>query len=261
MPARRNGKRRLMVLLREHLRRGHVLSGADARVKLAVAFIVLVMVLTYKGFIFPLFVVFSCLALCIVMRIPLRVFMLRFSEPVFIATVLVLIKLLFSGRDVLFSVDIAGLTITGHRDGLMDGLLLAARIAGAVSVMAVLGFSTPFTDLMAGLSWFRVPKGFTEILMFAYRYIFMLLEDAMVIYHAQKNRLGYSSVRRGMNSFGTLTGSLVLKAFEHSQNSTIAMVQRGYDGNMPVLQHKPFKSSEIAVSFFLVIVMGILWKM
>ena len=112
---------------------------------------------------------------------------------------------------------------------------------------------------MAGLSWLRVPKSFIDILMFAYKYIFVLFEDAMVIYNAQKNRLGYSNIRRGMNSFGTLTGSLILKAFENSQNTAVAMAQRGYDGNMPMLKHKPFRHSEIIASLLFIIVMGVIW--
>jgi cobalt/nickel transport system permease protein len=88
----------------------------------------------------------------------------------------------------------------------------------------------------------------------------MLFEDAMVIYHAQKNRLGYSNLRRGLTSFGILAGSLTLKAFEHSQCATVAMVQRGYDGTMPVLKHKPFKLLEVAVSAFFIVIMGVIWK-
>ena len=96
--------------------------------------------------------------------------------------------------------------------------------------------------------------------MFAYRYIFVLLEDALVIYNAQKNRLGYSSIRRGLSSFGVLSGSLILKAFEHSQNTTVAMVQRGYDGNMPMLRHRPFQASEIVISALCIIALGLVWR-
>jgi len=250
-----------MHLLSEHRRQEHVFSEIDARLKLLVSVALLLLVLSHKGFGFPLVVLAMSLLLCIVMRVSLKVFMLRFSEPVFIACVLVLIKFFFSGRDVLFTFSVFGLELTGYRDGLIAGLLVAARIIGAVSVIAVLGFATSFTDLISGLAWFRFPKTLIEILLFAYRYIFMLLEDALIIYNAQKNRLGYSSVRRGMNSFGVLAGSLILKAFEHSQKATVAMIQRGYDGTMPSLQHKPFKPSEIAVSVALVVVMGVLWKM
>jgi cobalt/nickel transport system permease protein len=250
-----------MELFSEYFKKDHLLSQVDARVKLGVSLFVLAMVLSYKGLAFPLLILGISLCLCIRMNIPFKVFLLRFSEPVFIASVVILIKFLFSGQEAMFSVKMWGITITGHKDGLMDGLQIGSRILGAVSVVALLGFSTPFTEFMAGLSWLKVPKGIIEISLFAYRYIFVLLEDAMVIYNAQKNRLGYSSVKKGLNSFGTLTGSLVIKALEHSQNITTAMIQRGYDGNIPMLKHRPFKLSEIAVSVLLIITLGVVWKM
>jgi cobalt/nickel transport system permease protein len=218
------------------------------------------MVLTYRGVVFPSLVTLSCLFLCIRMRIPLRALVLRFSEPLFIAFIVVLLKCFFSGKDALFSGSIIGITVVGHRDGLLEGLLIGSRIVGAVSVVALLGFATPFTEFMAGLSWFRVPKGFIEILMFAYRFIFVLFDDAQVIYQAQKNRLGYSTVRRGLSSFGTLAGTLTIKAFDHSQSTTVAMVQRGYDGDMPMLLHRPFKSTEIFASSLVLLLMGVLWR-
>ena len=123
--------------------------------------------------------------------------------------------------------------ITARRDGLMDGLSSGLRIISAVSVIAVLGPATPFVEFLGALAWLRVPKAFIEISIFAYRYIFLLLDDASVIYYAQKNRLGYSSVRLGVSSFGVLAGALVLKAFENSRTCAIAMIQRGYDGSLP----------------------------
>jgi cobalt/nickel transport system permease protein len=142
----------------------------------------------------------------------------------------------------------------------MEGLLIVSRIIAAVALIAVLGFSTSFTEFMAGMSWLKVPQVFIEVLMFAYRYIFLFIEEASVIYNAQKNRLGYSSVRRGLTSFGILAGSLTLRAFEHSQNTTIAMVQRGYDGNIPIMKHRPFRTAEVLLSLVLVITMGVVWK-
>jgi len=249
-----------MHVLTEHTRHDHVLAKVDARVKLLVALVVLIMTLSYRGHAFPIFITMACLFLSMTIRIPLRVFILRFSEPLFIAAVVVLLKFFFSGKEILFSADVMGLGISGYKDGLLEGLRIAIRIMGAVSIVAVLGFATPFNEIMAGLSWFRAPKGFIEILLFAYRYIFVLFEDAQVIYQAQKNRLGYSNVRRGLSSFGTLAGSLTIRAFDHSQSTTVAMVQRGYDGDMPMLRHKSFKSSEIFASALFLLVMGVIWR-
>lgn len=236
------------------------LSRIDARVKLVVTLIVLILVLSYKGLAFQLIVTSLCLLLCLQMRIPWRVFLLRFSEPVFIVLVILLLKVFFSGGESLFSTEVMGIQITASREGLAEGLFIAGRIIAAISITAVMVFSTPFAELLAALSWLRVPRTFIEILTYAYRYIFVLIEDAGIIYDAQKNRLGYATFNRRFSSFGILVGSLILKAFEQSQNITVAMVQRGYDGHMPLLDQKPFRLSEIVVSFVLVTVMGIVWN-
>lgn len=244
-----------MELFSEYLKKEHILSRVDIRIKLITAFAILIMVISYDGFILPSLVIIISLMLCLKMQVPLKAFAMRFSEPMFIALVIVFLKMFFSGNE-----KMSLFTVIIYKDGLIDGLAIAFRILGAVSIVALIGFSTPFTEFIAGLSWFRAPRDFVEILMFAYRYIFVLLEDAMVIYSAQKNRLGYSNIRLSLSSFGTLTGSLILKAFEHSHNITVSMIQRGYDGNMPVLKHKPFRLLDVALSGLIITATGIIWK-
>ncbi|GAB4486354.1 MAG: cobalt ECF transporter T component CbiQ [Thermodesulfovibrionales bacterium] len=239
----------------------HPLLRVDGRVKLAAAILILMMVLTSRGIVFPVLVCAASLGLCLSLRVPLRRLLLRFSEPAFIALVLLVLKGFFGGKDPLLQTGLFGAGITLYRDGLVEGLLLASRIMAAVSLIGCLGFVTPFTEFMAGLAWFRVPRLFIDVLMFAYRALFLLFDDAAVIYQAQKNRLGYSTVRRGLSSFGVLAGSLTLKAFENSQSTAIAMIQRGYDGTMPLLAHKPFRTIEVSLSLLFVVFMGILWTL
>jgi cobalt/nickel transport system permease protein len=232
----------------------------DARVKLLCALALLVMVISCRGAAFPLLVAGLCLLLCLSMGVRLRVLAIRFVEPLFIIAMVLLLKLFFAGKVQLFSWHIFGVDIVGHRDGLVEGLLIASRIGGAVSLVALLGFSTSFTDLMAALAWLRVPRGLIEVALFAWRYLFVLFDDAQVVYCAQKNRLGYAGLRRGLRSFGTLAGALVIKAFDNSQTVTTAMVQRGYDGTMPLLRHEPLRLMEVAVAILFVATMGLFWQ-
>jgi len=109
-----------MEIFSEYFKKDHLLSQVDARLKLGVSLFVLAMVLSYKGLVFPLLILGISLCLCIRMEIPFKVFLLRFSEPVFIASVVILLKLLFSGQETMFSIKMWGITITGHKDGLMD---------------------------------------------------------------------------------------------------------------------------------------------
>jgi cobalt/nickel transport system permease protein len=248
------------MLLLEYYASKHWLSLIDARIKLIVALIVMVMILSYQGFGFQIFVTSLSLAMIVSMKIPRRLFLLRFSEPLLIVLIVFLLKIFFSGHDALFSFNVLGFHLTVYREGLTEGIAIGSRIMAAISLMAVLVYATPFPELMAALSWLKVPRGFIEILLYAYRYIFVLFEEAMVIYQAQKNRLGYANFQNRISSFGILTGSLILKAFEQSHTLSTAMMQRGYDGNMPLFQRRPFRSSEIFLSTLLIAVMGILWR-
>ena len=99
-----------------------------------------------------------------------------------------------------------------------------------------------------------------DVTLFAWRYLFVLAEDAQVIHAAQKNRLGYVGWRRSFRSLGTLAGALVIKAFDSSQTMTVAKTQRGYDGTLPLLAHKPFRGHEVALSVVAVGVMAAIWN-
>ena len=244
----------------QHHLADNFLGRIDGRVKLVSTLAILVMVISCKGMGFPLLVGGLSLGLALAMGVRPGVLALRFAEPLFIAAMVLLLKLFFTGRVPLFSFHMLGCDIVGHRDGLLAGARVASRICGAVSLVALLGFCTSFTELMAALSWLRVPRAFIEVALFAWRYLFVLLDDAQVVYAAQKNRLGYAGCRRGLRSFGTLAGALMIKAFDSSQTVTTAMVQRGYDGTMPLLKHRPFLVGEVLTSTLIVVVMGIMWQ-
>jgi cobalt/nickel transport system permease protein len=238
----------------------HLLSRLDPRVKLVFTLVLLAMVISCKGFVFPLLVGGLSLGFSLHVGVRLKVLLGRFAEPFFIAVMVIILKLFFSGAVPLFSIHFKGIEVVGHRDGLLEGLFIASRILGSVSLTALLVFSTTFTDLMAALAWLKVPRGFIEVALFAWRYLFTLFDDAQVVYAAQKNRLGYAGLLRGMRSFGALVGALVIKAFDSSQSVTCAMMQRGYDGTIPLSRHSPLNFMEVALSLTFLLAMGIIWR-
>ena len=238
----------------------HLLTRLDARVKLLCTLALLVMTISSRGPAFPLFMAGVATLLSLGLGVRPRLLAGRFAQPLFIAAMVLCLKLFFTGHEPLFAWHPFGLELVGHRDGLRAGMLIAARIGGAVSLVALLGFATSFTDLMAALAWLKVPRSLIDVALFAWRYLFLLFDDALVVYHAQKNRLGYAGWRRGVRSFGTLAGTLVIKAFDSSQTVTTAMVQRGYDGTMPLLRHRPFRAGEVLGSLTVVCFMGLLWQ-
>lgn len=245
----------------EHVYAKGVLGRLDSRVKLAAVLVLLCLVLSSHGPMFPAVAAVSAVAVCLLLGVSVRSLALRFSEPLFIAAVLLVLKSLFSGAGAAATVTVAGASVVYHAEGLGEGLLIGSRILGAVGILAVLGFSTPFNELLAAFTWYRVPKGFVEVLLLAYRYIFLLFEEAFTIYHAQKNRLGYASIGSGFRSFGVLAGSLTIRAFEHSQSTALAMAQRGYDGAMPVNRMQPFRPLELVFTMLFIVAVGGLWTL
>jgi cobalt/nickel transport system permease protein len=249
-----------MHLFSEFQIRENGLTIADVRLKILLALATLIMVLSSQSIAFPLLIACFCFGVCLTMRVPLQVLAIRFFEPLVVAGVLLVLKFFFSGREILFSINVFDLSLNGYWDGLLEGLMISSRIMGAVSLLVLIGLVTPFTEFMAGLSWLRIPRQFVELLMLAYRYIFVLLEEALVIYNAQKNRLGYSGFRRGLVSFGTLSGELTLRAFDHSEKTALAMTQRGYTGEMPLaLRSRPWKRKEMWTALFILMATGTLW--
>jgi cobalt/nickel transport system permease protein len=235
------------------------LARIDARLKLGITLVVLGLIIGSKGFFFPLAVVALALLAGAAAGLSLRRLCLRLAEPLALAAMLVLIKGFSSGSSALLTVTLADYTIGIYREGIMEGLAIAARICAAVSLVTALVAATRFTDFVAALAWYRVPRLFVEILIFAYRALFMLIDDALVIYNAQRNRLGYAGFRRSLSSFGTLAGSLTLKAFENSQVTTLAMQQRGYDGTMPLLSQRPLRPGELLCACLIIAGAGALW--
>jgi cobalt/nickel transport system permease protein len=152
-------------------------------------------------------------------------------------------------------------SIAGRPEGLHEGLLISSRIMGAVSVAVLLGQVMTFTETMAALAWMRVPRGLVEVSLFAWRSLFMLYDDAGVVYTAQKNRLGYCGMRRGLRSFGAMAGMLTIRAFDSSQAMTVAMTQRGYDGNLPLLRGSRLGRLQLAGLALFAAVTTVAWKL
>lgn len=232
----------------------------DVRVKIFVLAGLLSLVLSSGGFLFPGVVFGVCLLMCLFGGIPVKRFVRRFSEPAFVLVVIVFIKSL-SGGDELFGFGLFGYKVAVFSDGMFEGFGIALRILAAVSAVSVLSLSTPLPDILSGLLWFRFPRGFVEVTLFAYRYVRVLFEEAQVIYYSQKNRLGYSSLARSLNSFGILAGSLTIKAFDQAQATGTAMLQRGYDGKAVHLisRRKPMGAREIFGAGVFLSLMAAVW--
>jgi cobalt/nickel transport system permease protein len=247
--------------LRQQQKERAAVAAVDPRTRLLAAGLLLALVISSRGSAFPWQVAGICLPVALIAGMQPRLLLLRMLHPLFIAAVILILKTFLGGGESVALIHIGSYSLSGHLEGLHEGLLISSRIMGAVSVAVLLGQVMTFTETMAALAWMRVPRGLVDVSMFAWRALFMLYDDAGVVYTAQKNRLGYCGMRRGLKSFGAMAGMLTIRAFDSSQAMTVAMTQRGYDGRLPLLSGSRLGRAQLAGLSAFAVLATIAWKL
>ncbi|HWW53430.1 MAG TPA: cobalt ECF transporter T component CbiQ [Acidimicrobiales bacterium] len=127
----------------------------------------------------------------------------------------------------------------GHRIGMTTtGLtaagLIVSRVAVSISLVVLLTLTTPWTRLMAGLRALFVPRLFIQVMGMAYRYLFYLLGSVDDMYTARKARMvgSEANVTSGRAFVSATAGALFGKAHVLSEEVHLAMVSRGYTGEV-----------------------------
>jgi cobalt/nickel transport system permease protein len=140
--------------------------------------------------------------------------------------------------DFVYHMDLGSWMIGMTKSGLDQGRILFLRSYASVVCLYFLALTTPMTDIIWIFKKLRVPMIITELMIMIYRFIFVLLETASMIYISQECRLGYGTLRNSYNSLGQLAANLFIKAFHRSQETFRALAARGYTGDLNVLEEE-----------------------
>lgn len=118
------------------------------------------------------------------------------------------------------------------------------RAALTVSAAAVLVATTGMHRTAMALERLGVPRVFVLQLLFVYRYLFVLGEEAASI--ARAVRLRSFGKKTGIGLFGRLAGSLLLRTLDRAVRIHRAMVARGFDGTVRFLGELRLRSADLA---------------
>lgn len=163
----------------------------------------------------------------------------RRLRPIFyMATLTGVTQIFFYGQNPWFEWDFGFFRLIGYREGLDQGILLASRIFGGMSVMLFLTLSTSVQELVRVLAWLKIPPSIIEIMTMAYSSLFVLLEELDRIQMAQRMRLGYGSWWQTVRAASTVGGILFIRVFDKSQRLWQSMQCRGYDGEVSANMRK-----------------------
>ena len=121
------------------------------------------------------------------------------------------------------------------RGVLAGGWLTAADVAikfalGVLALTAVVS-ATPFALLLEAMRKLGMPRLLVMQLGLLYRYLFVLVDEAMRIRRARDFRGGgLAPVSRRLAAVGGIVGQLFVRALDRSERIHVAMEARGFDG-------------------------------
>jgi cobalt/nickel transport system permease protein len=114
----------------------------------------------------------------------------------------------------------------------------------SVQAAVVLAASTQFPDLLVAMRAVRLPRLLVMLFGLMWRYLFVFADEVMRLTRARSARSGQSdlpnaktggSVAWRAHVTGGMAGNLFLRAFERSDRIYMAMLARGYDGEVRTL--------------------------
>jgi cobalt/nickel transport system permease protein len=216
----------------------------DARVKL-VSTVVLIVTTAFLRDVLSLFVI---LAFVIILMMVAAVPMHHLAENYLLALPFIAVASL-------------ALAITST---LMNAEMMFIRVSASVLALILLTTTTPFFEMMAAFRWFKMPKILTNLILFTYRFIFVLQDEAARMKMARKAR-GFSGGRHifEKQAFRTLSSSIGMTFVRSSQRGSDmfdALLMRGYDGEVRTLRRPKvrLRDGAFALVFALVCITSIL---
>lgn len=227
-----------MELNADRFARDSWLSAFDPRVKLLcfLSLAVVIALLTEREAL--LFALISVLAMAAVSRVP----------PIHLARGYLL---------ALPFIAVASLTLL-FTSGAGNALAMGLRISASVLLLLVLVSSTPFMDVLWALRWFRLPSILSDMIMFTYRFIFVMLDESGRMRLARSSR-GFRGGRSLLDrdAFKVLSntiGMIFLRSYRRADRVYLALLSRGYDGRVRTLGGHRVRARDAALGLAFVII-------
>lgn len=191
-------------------------------------------------------------------KIPLKIYSKLIMLPLvflIIGVITIAINVVENSSNLVFSFYIFNIKFGCTYESIYSAIKVFFKSLGAVSCLYFLTLTTPIFEVLSVLGNLKVPKLFVELMGLIYRFIFVLLDTANMIYISQNSRLGYSRLKISFNSLGQLVTSLFISAYKRSQDIYTAMESRCYDGEINLLENNYKLSYK---NIFLIIVLEII---
>ncbi|VVB72886.1 Energy-coupling factor transporter transmembrane protein EcfT [uncultured archaeon] len=170
------------------------------------------------------------LGFLIISRIPLKLALRSLKWPVlFLAPFLLILPFTVQGDS-----ELSFSFIAISHQGMALGALIFLKGLAAVALAQVMLGCCPFTASALALRDLGLPDTLVQIFLFSYRYIDLLSQELHSVFRSISARgFEMQSSRRTARVYGNAFGTLLLRSFARSERMFLAMLSRGYYGQLP----------------------------
>jgi cobalt/nickel transport system permease protein len=120
---------------------------------------------------------------------------------------------------------------------------ILVKFALTISAALLLIATTSFPGICRGLRRLGIPALFVSQLLFLYRYLFVLMEEAARVVRARDMR-SFGKRGAGTRIFVRIVGTLFLRTVERAERIYGAMLARGFRGDVPSMRRETFRPSD-----------------
>ncbi|MDE6006009.1 MAG: energy-coupling factor transporter transmembrane protein EcfT [Muribaculaceae bacterium] len=142
-------------------------------------------------------------------------------------------------------------------EGWVSCLSILIRGLLALQAALILTYSVGFYDVCHSLRHLGCPKILIVQLMFTYRYMGLIVEEAINMDRARKAR-GFGRKNYPLSMWGRMVGQLLIRSYDRAGSIHRAMLARGFTGNMPAGKAHNLDKRSIAFIFAWSVVIAIL---
>ena len=131
--------------------------------------------------------------------------------------------------------EIAGIEL--YREGLLAGTSIVVKGTLGVLAAVILSTTTTAREILRGLELLKLPAVMVQIASFMLRYVNVISDEMERMKVARESRGFVATGIKHWKVLATSAAALFIRSYERGERVHLAMLSRGFDGNLPSLDN------------------------
>jgi cobalt/nickel transport system permease protein len=131
--------------------------------------------------------------------------------------------------------EISGIEV--YREGLLAGTSIVVKGTLGVLAAVILSTTTTAREILRGLERLKLPAVMVQIASFMLRYVNVISDEMERMKIARESRGFTATGIKHWKVLATSAAALFIRSYERGERVHLAMLSRGFDGNLPSLEN------------------------